>query len=154
MAKLFANSGDLDQMPHSAESDMGLHCLPSTHLRVSRLQWVNGQSHERRGSQYSHHFNIAFFFFFLNVGIIIQHCFVGGWEVHPPSETSGGLALLSLAFDIVVLISFEASLGVWAFLSSIPFFFFFILQLDMTEIGSEMTGSFNRKMLTSPVLFW
>ena len=41
MAKLFANSGDPDQTPHSAESDLGLHCLPFTLLRVSRLQWVN-----------------------------------------------------------------------------------------------------------------
>ena len=27
MAKLFANSGDPDQAPHSAASDVGLHCL-------------------------------------------------------------------------------------------------------------------------------
>ena len=40
MAKLYANSGDPDQMPHSAASDLGLHCLPITLLRVSRLQWV------------------------------------------------------------------------------------------------------------------
>ena len=40
-AKLFANSGDPDQTPHSAASDLGLHCLPVTHLGVSRLQWVN-----------------------------------------------------------------------------------------------------------------
>ena len=40
MAKLFANSGDPDQTPHSAASDLGLHCLPITLLRVSRLQWV------------------------------------------------------------------------------------------------------------------
>ena len=40
MAKLFANSGDPDQMLHSAASDLGLHCLPSTLLRVSGLQWV------------------------------------------------------------------------------------------------------------------
>ena len=40
MAKLFANSGDPDQMPHSAASDLGLHCLPITLLWVSRLQWV------------------------------------------------------------------------------------------------------------------
>ena len=26
-AKLFANSGDPDQTPHSAVSDLGLHCL-------------------------------------------------------------------------------------------------------------------------------
>ena len=41
MAKLFANSGDPDQMPHSAASDLGLHCLPITSLGVSQLQWVN-----------------------------------------------------------------------------------------------------------------
>ena len=40
MAKLFANSGDPDQTPDSAASDLGLHCLPITLLRVSRLQWV------------------------------------------------------------------------------------------------------------------
>ena len=42
MAKLFANSEDPDQMPHSAASDLGLHCLPITLLRVSQLQWVKG----------------------------------------------------------------------------------------------------------------
>ena len=40
MAKLFANSGDPDQMPLSVVSDLGLHCLPITLLRVSLLQWV------------------------------------------------------------------------------------------------------------------
>ena len=40
MAKLFANSGDPDQMPHSVASDLGLHCLQITLLRVSRLQWI------------------------------------------------------------------------------------------------------------------
>ena len=30
MAKLFANRGDPDQMPHSVASDLGLHCLPVT----------------------------------------------------------------------------------------------------------------------------
>ena len=40
MVELFANSGDPDQMPHSAASDLGLHCLPITLLEVSRLQWV------------------------------------------------------------------------------------------------------------------
>ena len=39
MAKLFANSGDPDQMLHSAASDLGLHRLPVTLLRISRLQW-------------------------------------------------------------------------------------------------------------------
>ena len=37
MAKLFTNSGDPDQMPHSMASDLGLHCLPVTLLHVSRL---------------------------------------------------------------------------------------------------------------------
>ena len=41
MAKLFANSGDLNQTPRSAASDLGLHCLPITLIQVSRLQWVN-----------------------------------------------------------------------------------------------------------------
>ena len=45
MAKLFANRGDPDQAPHSAASDLGLHCLPFTLLRVSRLQWVNPLVH-------------------------------------------------------------------------------------------------------------
>ena len=40
MVELFANSGDPYQMPHSAASDLGLHCLPITLLVVSRLQWV------------------------------------------------------------------------------------------------------------------
>ena len=41
MAKLFANSGDPEKMPHSAAYDLGPHCLPITLLWVSRLQWVN-----------------------------------------------------------------------------------------------------------------
>ena len=41
MAK-FANSWDPDQTPRSAASDLGLHYLPITLLRVSRLQWVTG----------------------------------------------------------------------------------------------------------------
>ena len=40
MAKLFANSGDPDQTPRYVASDLGLHCLPITLLRVSQLQWV------------------------------------------------------------------------------------------------------------------
>ena len=39
---LFENSGDPDQTPHYAASDLGMHCLPvNTLLGVSRLQWVN-----------------------------------------------------------------------------------------------------------------
>ena len=49
MAKLFANSEDPDQTLPSAASDLGLHCLPSTRLRVSRLvsngeNWDSGIS--------------------------------------------------------------------------------------------------------------
>ena len=40
MVELFANSEDPDQMPHSAASDLDLHCLPIYPFRVSRLQWV------------------------------------------------------------------------------------------------------------------
>ena len=40
MTELFANSGDPDQMPHSAASDLRLHCLPNSLLGDSRLQWV------------------------------------------------------------------------------------------------------------------
>ena len=36
MVELFANGGDPDQMPHSAASDQGLHCLSVTLLGVSR----------------------------------------------------------------------------------------------------------------------
>ena len=38
MAKLFDKSGDPDQTPRSAASDLGLHCLPITLLGVSRLK--------------------------------------------------------------------------------------------------------------------
>ena len=34
------NSVDPDQTPHSAASDLGLHCLPVTFMGVSRLKWV------------------------------------------------------------------------------------------------------------------
>ena len=40
MVKLFANSGDPDQMLCAVASDLGLHCLPITCLKVSSLQWV------------------------------------------------------------------------------------------------------------------
>ena len=41
MSKLFANSGDPDQTPHSAASDLNLHCLSVTLFGVSRIKWVN-----------------------------------------------------------------------------------------------------------------
>ena len=40
MGHLLANSGGPDQTPHSAASDLGLHCLPLTLLEISRLNWV------------------------------------------------------------------------------------------------------------------
>ena len=36
MVEVFANSGDPDQMPRSAASDLGLYCLPINLLGVSR----------------------------------------------------------------------------------------------------------------------
>ena len=33
---LLANTVDPDQTPHNVASDLGLHCLPMTLLRVSR----------------------------------------------------------------------------------------------------------------------
>ena len=33
---LLANTADPDQMPHYVASDLGLHCLPMTLLKVSR----------------------------------------------------------------------------------------------------------------------
>ena len=33
---LLANNVDSDQMPHDVVSDLGLHCLPVTHLQVFR----------------------------------------------------------------------------------------------------------------------
>ena len=41
MIELFANSGDPDQILHSAASDLGLHCLPVILLGVSQLQQGN-----------------------------------------------------------------------------------------------------------------
>ena len=52
MFELFANSGDPDQILHSAASDLALHCMPITLLGVSRLQWVkdSGQSFLRQSA--------------------------------------------------------------------------------------------------------
>ena len=49
MAKLFANSGDLNQMPHSAASYLSLDYLLLTLLWVSRLQWVKERGLRQRG---------------------------------------------------------------------------------------------------------
>ena len=37
---MLADSVDPDQMPRSAAYDLGLHCLPASHLRDARLIWV------------------------------------------------------------------------------------------------------------------
>ena len=47
MAPLFANSGDPDQTPRSAASDLGLHYLPITCtllLAVTLLKWAKRPS--------------------------------------------------------------------------------------------------------------
>ena len=36
-----ANSGDPDQMPHSAASDLGLHCLTMSHKKDALLICIN-----------------------------------------------------------------------------------------------------------------
>ena len=41
MDEPIANSGDTDQTPRSAASDLGLYYLLITILGVARLQWVN-----------------------------------------------------------------------------------------------------------------
>ena len=40
ISELNANSVDLDQMLHSAASDLGLHCLPMSLLWDARHKWV------------------------------------------------------------------------------------------------------------------
>ena len=40
MPLINANSVDADQMPHSAASDLGLHCLPMSHLWDIKHKWV------------------------------------------------------------------------------------------------------------------
>ena len=38
---LQANSGEPDQTPRFAASDLVLHCLPMSHKENARLKWVN-----------------------------------------------------------------------------------------------------------------
>ena len=58
MAKLFANSEDPDQMPHSVASDLGLLCLPFTLLPVPPTTMGYGRlSPKEADSQW----NILFF---------------------------------------------------------------------------------------------
>ena len=37
---MLANSGEPDQTPHSAASDVVLHCLRMSHKKDARLRWV------------------------------------------------------------------------------------------------------------------
>ena len=41
MVELFTNSGDPDQAPQHAASDLDLHCSSITHLGISSPQWIN-----------------------------------------------------------------------------------------------------------------
>ena len=52
MAKIFANSGDPDQIPHSAVSDLDLHCSQITLFRISRLKWVKIKYTDFKHSRY------------------------------------------------------------------------------------------------------
>ena len=45
--ELNANTVDPDQMPRSAASDLGLHCLPMFLLWDARLKWVKVFSENR-----------------------------------------------------------------------------------------------------------
>ena len=54
MAEVFANSEDPDQMPHSAASDRGLHCLPITLLGVSQIQWDMSHWNTEKQAEYKY----------------------------------------------------------------------------------------------------
>ena len=61
MSKPFANSGDPDQMLHSAASDLGLHCMPITLFKS--LQTTMGYGLRKHGkiSQIREHLFIVEF---------------------------------------------------------------------------------------------
>ena len=58
---LNVNSVDPCRMPHSAASDIGLHCLPISFLWDARLKWVNQSWHK-------------LFFSNLSKGILMEVC--------------------------------------------------------------------------------
>ena len=60
MAKLFANTGDPDQIPHFASTDLG---LPIALLGVSRLKWVIHRTNMKAMKW------VDFLSFFFNKGI-------------------------------------------------------------------------------------
>ena len=66
MAKTFANSGDPDQTPRSAASDLGLHCLPIPLLGsqdfngLSDLAEIFQNNYKRRvATRERRHYNIC-----------------------------------------------------------------------------------------------
>ena len=66
MVENIANSGDPDQMTHFAASDLGLHCLPTTLLGDSRLQWVMLSTLAKAIIFSGQHLQIFFLFFLEN----------------------------------------------------------------------------------------
>ena len=67
MVELFAKSGDPDQTPHSAASDLGLQCLSITLFGVSRQQWVK-RTLVTQGSILIQDVNIFYYFLYLQLG--------------------------------------------------------------------------------------
>ena len=53
MAKLFANSGDPEKTLQNGASDLTLHCLPITHLGISRIKWVKRGKTKSRHKRYA-----------------------------------------------------------------------------------------------------
>ena len=86
MVELFANSGDPDQTPLSVASDQGLHCLPSTRLGVSSLQWVKRKvySHcinkEKKKKKKMTRLFVAFVYFMISFCFISDHHSDGNFQ--------------------------------------------------------------------------
>ena len=57
MAKLYANRGDPDQTPHSAASDLGLHCY--------QLPFYGYPDYNRLIYRINYFFSTDFFFYFM-----------------------------------------------------------------------------------------
>ena len=56
---LYANSGDPDQTPRSAASDLGLRCLSMSHKKDDRLIWVKKSIESDKVSHYFKNTSIA-----------------------------------------------------------------------------------------------
>ena len=63
MAKLYANSGDPDQAPHSAASDPGLHLLANYLLGIPRFKWVKQETFISTIKGALHSFDLHFYLF-------------------------------------------------------------------------------------------